>query len=161
MLDSLATSTLEVSVLADGVEGVRLVLRGELDLAVAPELAVLLDSPVVVDAAGLVLDLGALDFLDLAGLRVLVAARERVVPPARVVLGGSRTRRIFDLTGNGFLVDDPLLVPVRGEVRGVEAAGRGGVRLVRAGARGVGGCRVEDYDARTASRIVCGSARFV
>lgn len=106
MLDSFATSTLEASVVVDATAGVRVALQGELDLAAAPALSALLDSPVVVGATSLLLDLTGIHFLDLAGLRVLVAARERTAPPARLVLGDSRTRRLFDLTGHADVIDD-------------------------------------------------------
>lgn len=133
MLDSLAMSTFEASVCAGGTAGVRLALRGELDMAAAPELVALLDSPVVVEAAELVLDLADLDFLDLAGLRVLLAARRRTTPAARLVLGGSRTRRLFDLTGNASLVDDPPLSASSVAARRVEATGPTPRRVTRAG----------------------------
>lgn len=106
MLDPLATSTFEASVLVKHGAGVTVALQGELDLATAPTLDAILASPVVVDARSLLLDLTELDFLDLAGLRVVRAARTRATPPARLFLGGSRSRRLFDLTGEAHLIDD-------------------------------------------------------
>lgn len=120
MLDPLATSTFEASVLTEQGAGVTVALQGELDLATAPTLDAILASPVVVDARSLLLDLTELDFLDLAGLRVVRAACTQATPPARLVLGGSRARRLFDLTGEAHLIDDhrregdaPSRVPAR------------------------------------------------
>jgi anti-sigma B factor antagonist len=57
-------------------DGLTLVVpRGELDLATAPELASRLDD-LRVACAYVVLDLSALEFVDSAGLRVILKARE-------------------------------------------------------------------------------------
>lgn len=124
MLDSFATSTLEASVVVDATAGVRVALHGELDLAAAPALSALLDSPVVAGATSLLLDLSDIHFLDLAGLRVLIAAHERTAPPTRLVLGDSRTRRLFHLTGHADVIDDPAPRPGSAAERSVRATSR-------------------------------------
>jgi anti-anti-sigma factor len=54
---------------------VQLTVRGELDIASAPELQVVLESIVAGPHAVLVLDLTGLSFLDCAGMRPIRAAR--------------------------------------------------------------------------------------
>jgi anti-sigma B factor antagonist len=89
--------------ISDGDGRVVVEVRGELDLATAPELeTVLLER---LDAgADVVLDLRELQFMDSSGLRVLVTAHVRasdggprfaiVRPPA-----GSEVERILDIAG--------------------------------------------------------------
>jgi anti-sigma B factor antagonist len=94
--------------------GVELTLRGELDLATAPELEQLVNERI--DAGDeVVVDLRALEFMDSSGIRVLVAAHARagrggtklvvVRPPT-----GSAVAKIVEvsgLDGELNLVDDP------------------------------------------------------
>jgi anti-sigma B factor antagonist len=79
-----------------------LVLRGELDIASAPLLADALIETLEQHAAGVLLDIGAVQFVDSTGLRAILAARalcaERawkfaLTPPAPSV------QRLFEVTG--------------------------------------------------------------
>jgi anti-anti-sigma factor len=61
----------------DGADGkLRVVVRGELDLATAPELEQTLLAPIE-DGREVVLDLRELEFMDSSGVRVLVVAHSR------------------------------------------------------------------------------------
>ena len=105
----------EFSISASDVDGrAHLTLRGELDLATAPELEQLvnerIDSPQEV-----VVDLRGLEFMDSSGIRVLVAAHARagrtgtrvfIVRPAP----GSAVAKIVEVAGLDrelHLLDDP------------------------------------------------------
>jgi anti-anti-sigma factor len=105
----------EFSISASDLDGrAHLTLRGELDLATAPELEQLvnerLDSPQEV-----VVDLRGLEFMDSSGIRVLVAAHARagrtgtrvfIVRPAP----GSAVAKIVEVAGLDrelHLLDDP------------------------------------------------------
>lgn len=105
----------EFSIAASDRDGcAHLTLRGELDLATAPELEQLVNERL--DAGSdVVVDLRGLEFMDSSGIRVLVAAHARaartgtrlvVVRPA----AGSAVAKIIDVSGlDGELnmVDDP------------------------------------------------------
>ena len=98
----------------DRGRAVHLTLRGELDLATAPELEQLVNERI--DAGDeVVVDLRALEFMDSSGIRVLVASHARagrvgtelivVRPPT-----GSAVAKIVEvsgLDGELNLVDDP------------------------------------------------------
>jgi len=105
----------EFAISADQRAGsVQLTLRGELDIATAPELEQLVNERI--DAGDeVVVDLRALEFMDSSGIRVLVAAHARagrvgttlviVRPPT-----GSAVAKIVavsGLDGELNLVDDP------------------------------------------------------
>jgi anti-sigma B factor antagonist len=91
-----------------------LTLRGELDLATAPELEQLVNERID-SSEDVVVDLRGLEFMDSSGIRVLVAAHTRagrtgtrlfVVRPAR----GSAVAKILEvagLDGELNLLDDP------------------------------------------------------
>src|SRR3954465_1560872 len=111
----MATPPDEFSIAASDRDGrAHLTLRGELDLATAPELEQLVNERI--DAGQeVVVDLRALEFMDSSGIRVLVAAHARagrggprvivVRPPA-----GSAVAKIVEvsgLDGELNLVDDP------------------------------------------------------
>lgn len=87
--------------------------EGELDMASAPELELLLD-----DQRGpVLLDLRSLRFIDSSGLRLLVGAEERSRRDGldlRLVCGPA-TRRILELTGltGHFSFADPGTLPAR------------------------------------------------
>jgi anti-sigma B factor antagonist len=113
-MPAMATPPEDFSIAAHEREGrAHLTLRGELDLATAPELEELLEARI--DSGDVVLDLRALEFMDSSGVRVLVAAHTRagragtrliVVRPER----GSAVRKIIEISGlDGELnlVDDP------------------------------------------------------
>ena len=111
----MATPPEEFSIAASDRDGrAHLTLRGELDLAAAPELEQLVNERL--DAGEeVVVDLRGLEFMDSSGIRVLVAAHARagragarvfVVRPAT----GSAVAKIIEVSGlDGELniVDDP------------------------------------------------------
>ncbi len=82
--------------------GLRIELRGELDLATAPQVEEAL-AGAEGDAPGLiVLDLSKLSFLDSSGLRTIVAADARARDVGRrlaVVKGPEAVQRVFTITG--------------------------------------------------------------
>lgn len=77
-----------------------LCLTGELDLASAPVLHDFLEEQP--GSTPIVLDLRRLQFIDCAGVRVILGAAERAArsgPPVRVVRGRDCVDRVFALTG--------------------------------------------------------------
>jgi anti-sigma B factor antagonist len=102
---------------ADREDRTHLTLRGELDLATAPELEQLVNDSLDAGHA-VVVDLRGLEFMDSSGIRVLVAAHARaarvgtrlfIVRPAT----GSAVAKIVQvsgLDGELNLVDDPAQV---------------------------------------------------
>jgi anti-sigma B factor antagonist len=99
-----------VETVSDGAAGVRLLRAGgELDIAVAPDLVGRVPE-LVEGAAGVVLDLRAVTFLDSAGIRLLDGfAREcgrRRVGFAAVAPTRAGPRRILEIVGFG----PPLIV---------------------------------------------------
>jgi anti-sigma B factor antagonist len=89
--------------MVDGEWGVLLV-SGEVDLSVAPELRARLDELVGRDVRHLVVDLRPVTFLDSTGVGVLVAAAKRLhdADPAgslRLVCTNERVLRVLRLTG--------------------------------------------------------------
>ena len=86
-------------------------VRGEVDLATAPLLERSLEG---IDPASwrraVVVDLGAVTFLDCAGLSaclVLAARTERAAASFSLVHVPSPVARVFSLTGHGGLIRDP------------------------------------------------------
>jgi anti-anti-sigma factor len=94
----------------------RISLSGELDLATAPGLddqIALAEAPGI---TGIMLDLRNLTFVDGAGLRSFLAARDRADANGhRLVLVGASpsARRLFRLTGTQFLLDAQEAAGVR------------------------------------------------
>ncbi|HEY3725082.1 MAG TPA: STAS domain-containing protein [Acidimicrobiia bacterium] len=86
---------------AEGSDGAVVSLRGELDLAAAPDLQQQLLGILARQPASLTLDLGGLDFLDSSGLGTLYRARqaaeERGVP-LRLDAVPDHVRRVLDVT---------------------------------------------------------------
>jgi anti-sigma B factor antagonist len=86
----------------DGASVAVVALDGELDLAVLDVLEEALGAPAD-GAAGLVVDLSGLAFVDSAGIQALVAARdaseEAGRPSAFVVVPGTNVEQILDMTG--------------------------------------------------------------
>jgi anti-sigma B factor antagonist len=79
-----------------------LALHGELDLLGAPQLQKEIESAAVDAKAILVLDLEDLEFVDSAGLRVILAARERSQRHGHqfaVTRGPEQVRRLFAIAG--------------------------------------------------------------
>jgi anti-sigma B factor antagonist len=73
---------------------------GDLDLAGAPELRESLDLALRSDAQSIVLDLRRLEFLDSAGLRVIVdACTSRGGERVSLVQGNDRVRGVFVISG--------------------------------------------------------------
>lgn len=93
----------------------RVALSGELDLATVPMLRGHLAHLEREDVVAIVLDLRDLTFLDCSGLHAFLIAREHAVANEhRLILVGTsaRTRRLFELTGTEFLLDDREAVGV-------------------------------------------------
>ena len=114
----MATPPEDFAILAEDRDGrVHLTLRGELDLATAPELEQLVNERID-EGREVVVDLRPLEFMDSSGIRVLVAAHTRagrggtkvhVVRPE----SGSAVAKIVEVSGlDGELniVDDPAHV---------------------------------------------------
>jgi anti-sigma B factor antagonist len=105
-----AASAFEVVDLpADGVAGVA--VRGEVELATAPELTVALEEGIRRSSGAFVVDLVAVDFLDSSGVACLVRARALLGRGDRalaLVCPPGSVRRVLELTG----IDE--LVPVYG-----------------------------------------------
>jgi anti-anti-sigma factor len=84
-----------------GRDRARLYLRGELDAAVADELAATFDEARAAEPSLLLVDLAELSFCDSSGIRVLLqavaqCAREDI--EIRIVDAHANVRRIFELT---------------------------------------------------------------
>ena len=74
-------------------------LIGELDLDGAPKLEAALREAEAGDASSIVVDLGALDFIDSTGLRMLVMAAERSNEGRLSLLRGPKqVHRVFEIT---------------------------------------------------------------
>jgi anti-sigma B factor antagonist len=74
-------------------------LIGELDLDGAPRLEQALREAEASDASSIVVDLGALDFIDSTGLRLLVMAAERSAGGRFSLLRGPKqVHRVFEIT---------------------------------------------------------------
>jgi anti-sigma B factor antagonist len=99
-------------------------VAGALDCATAALMAEALSLAAVMPGDRLIVDVSRLTFMGVAGLRVLLAAHERLVTAGRgglVVRGASGiVRRVFELTGLSVLLDDGERV---GSSRGVAVDG--------------------------------------
>jgi anti-sigma B factor antagonist len=87
----------------------RVALEGELDVATVPSLSDHLARFEADGVVGIMLDLRDLTFVDCAGLRIFLAARERSKANGhRFILVGASpgARRLFELTGTQFLLDE-------------------------------------------------------
>ncbi|MEU4658224.1 anti-sigma factor antagonist [Streptomyces sp. NPDC023723] len=76
--------------------------HGEIDIAVATEIAPLLDRATGVPGARVVLDLGGIEFFDCSGLRLLTRARQRVLDRGgelHLVCTHALTLRVLRVTG--------------------------------------------------------------
>jgi anti-sigma B factor antagonist len=78
-----------------------IVVRGEIDMATAPQLRGLLDNLIDAGATTIVLDCRALEFLDSSGIGVLVAARKRLGDDGELVVDAppAHVRKVLDITG--------------------------------------------------------------
>jgi anti-sigma B factor antagonist len=91
-----------------------LLLYGELDLAGAPLLAAEIERAESSGLDALVLDLTHLDFLDSAGLRVILAAHERALDDGRsfaITPGPRQVQKLLEIAG----VDSHLRTIVNAE----------------------------------------------
>jgi anti-anti-sigma factor len=99
----------------DGVDSAWVELRGELDMATAPQLAWTLREPPLLVPHLVVLDLRELWFIDSSGVRAIAEASIRARRSGRrlVLVGGSAAvQRMFTLTGRSADVDILDLDPV-------------------------------------------------
>jgi len=81
---------------------IRIELRGELDLATAPQVEEALEGAESAEPPLIALDLSQLSFLDSSGLRTIVAADGRAREAGRrlaVVKGPEAVQRVFTITG--------------------------------------------------------------
>ena len=96
-----ATGRMEVDVDVVDVDGVGIACvrpSGEIDLANAEELAAAISSPRCAEAAGVLIDLRDVDFMDSSGLRVmLLAARAGEARFATIVKEGSAVATLFEM----------------------------------------------------------------
>lgn len=84
-----------------------LVLRGELDMATAPELQ---RAALELSGAGeVVFDLTALQFIDSSGIRVLLLASEEISAAggAARIVPGEKVRRVFEVAGLADMLSPP------------------------------------------------------
>jgi anti-sigma B factor antagonist len=86
---------------AETVDGLRLGLSGELDLASVAEFERALGRALRARPARMVLDLSDLSFLDSCGLRALLTAQRACEEAgcALTLIAGNPARRLFELTG--------------------------------------------------------------
>jgi anti-sigma B factor antagonist len=92
-----------VEINSAGLDPVVVAVDGEVDLATSPRLAAALDEALTTaGATGVRVDLSQVEFMDSAGLRVLVAARGRAQDSGLVLTlhePHDRVRRIIEITG--------------------------------------------------------------
>jgi anti-sigma B factor antagonist len=103
-------------------------MRGELDMATAPRLDGFL-APYEHDrVSAIILDLRKLTFIDSFGLRALLRAHDRAERNLRrlILVGANASaRRLFEITRNGSLLDDPDTADVLSRFVGSESRGTG------------------------------------
>lgn len=82
-------------------DGDTVIVRGEIDMATAPQLRDLLNELVDGGSTRILLDCRALDFLDSSGIGVLVAVRKRLGEDGALTLEAppAHVRKVLDLTG--------------------------------------------------------------
>lgn len=104
-------------------------VHGEVDMLTAPVLDSLLQAVTDKGYVRVVLDLGGLEFIDAAGLRVIAEVSSRLRPPAGLTIRAlpARARRVFDLSGMTGLVAIERASPAEGSVVGALAATGGGM----------------------------------
>ena len=78
-------------------------VRGEIDMASAPQLRELLDTAIDAGITRVTLDCRGLEFLDSSGIGVLVAARKRLGEGGELVLDSppAHVRKVLEITGVG------------------------------------------------------------
>ncbi len=82
-------------------EGATLVVRGEIDMATAPQFRDTLNGIVDAGTTRIVLDCRGLDFLDSSGIGVLIAVRKRLGDDGALTLESppAHVRKVLELTG--------------------------------------------------------------
>jgi anti-sigma B factor antagonist len=82
-------------------DGDTVVVRGEIDMATAPELRDALNELVDAGSTQIVLDCRGLDFLDSSGIGVLVAVRKRLGEDGGLTIDSppDHVRKVLELTG--------------------------------------------------------------
>ncbi len=82
---------------------VRVAVRGEIDVATAPQLRELLHELVQEGVDRVVLDCRGLEFLDSSGIGLLMAVRKRLGDEGELVIESppAHVRKVLDLTGVG------------------------------------------------------------
>ena len=101
---------------------------GELDMATAPRLDGFLAPYEDDGVSAIILDLRKLTFIDSFGLRALLRAHDRAETDLhRLILVGANAtaRRLFEITRNEFLLDDPDTADVLSRFVGSESRGTG------------------------------------
>jgi len=91
---------LDLESLVDG-DVATVVVRGEIDVATAPQLREALHELVQDGVKQIVLDCAALSFLDSSGIGLLVATRKRLGEGGQLVIASppSHVRKVLELTG--------------------------------------------------------------
>ena len=94
---------------------VAVIVSGELDLSTAPRLAAVLDRVSRLDPEVVVVDLEEVDFMDCAGLKVLLRAADALNAAdgrrLEVTGAGRQVQKLFELTGTEeLLLGTPALV---------------------------------------------------
>lgn len=88
---------------SEGTDPIVVSVSGEVDLATAPELERALGEALArPEVTGVEVDLAGVEFMDSAGLRVLVAARKQAEDSGRTLrlrAPHDRVRRIIEITG--------------------------------------------------------------
>lgn len=81
--------------------GTLITVRGEVDMATAPQLRDALNQVIDSGSRRIVLDCHALEFLDSSGIGVLVAARNRLGDGGEIVLDSpqAHVRKVLEITG--------------------------------------------------------------
>lgn len=107
-------TTAELGVQIGEVHGVTVVfVTGDLDMSATTQMSNALNMGCSLAGNRLVVDVSGLGFMDMAGLRVLVGAHERLLREGRdgiVVRGASGiVRRVFELAGSTPLLDNSPL----------------------------------------------------
>ena len=82
-------------------DGASVTVRGEVDMATAPQLRDALDELVDGGASRILLDCRGLDFLDSSGIGVLIAVRKRLGDDGSLTLEAppAHVRKVLELTG--------------------------------------------------------------
>jgi anti-sigma B factor antagonist len=77
------------------------VVRGEIDMATAPDVRDVLNELIDAGASRIVLDCRGLDFLDSSGIGVLIAVRKRLGDDGALTLEApqAHVRKVLELTG--------------------------------------------------------------